>query len=70
MAQGFVIVTLEDDGDLAEYWDGTSFQADLDLADVISTKPQARYIAGSNQAIRTDVDVVIKSVNVDVTLVP
>lgn len=70
MAQGFVVATLDDDGDPVEFWDGTSFQVDLDLADVIATKPQARYVAGSNQAVRTDVDVVIKSVNVDVTLVP
>jgi hypothetical protein len=71
MAQGFVVVTLDDATGLpVEFWDGTAFQTDLDLADFIATKPEARYIAGSNQAVRTDVDVVIKAANVDITLAP
>jgi hypothetical protein len=71
MAQGFVVVTLDEATGLpAEFWDGTAFQADLDLADFIATKPEARYIAGSNQAVKTNVDVVIKAANVDITLAP
>ncbi|PHJ59448.1 hypothetical protein VF14_27080 [Nostoc linckia z18] len=69
MAAGFVVVTLDDEGDPAEYWDGTAFQADVDLADFITTKTEARYVAGSNQAVRTDVDVVYKAATQDISLV-
>ncbi|RAM50395.1 MAG: hypothetical protein C6Y22_17520 [Hapalosiphonaceae cyanobacterium JJU2] len=71
MAAGFVVVTLDEvTGNPAEYWDGTQFQADIDLADFITTKTEARYVAGSNQAVRTEVDVVYKAAESDIILVP
>ncbi len=71
MAAGFVVVTLDEaTGDPAEYWDGTQFQADLDLADFIATKTEARYVAGSNQAVRTDVDIIYKPATVTISLTP
>lgn len=71
MAQGFIVVTLDEaTGNPLEYWDGTAFQPDIDVADFITTKPQARYVAGSNQAQRTDVDVVIKKAESNIDLVP
>ncbi|NWF58121.1 MAG: hypothetical protein HXY43_02070 [Fischerella sp.] len=69
MAAGFIVVTLDQTtGDPDQYWDGTQFQPDIDLADFITTKAEARYVAGSNQAVRTDVDVVYKAAESNITL--
>lgn len=70
-AQGFIVVKLDNTtGNPTEFWDGTAFQADVNVADFIPTKPEARYVAGSNQAQDTSVDIVVKKAESTVTLVP
>ncbi|BAZ36964.1 hypothetical protein NIES4101_28850 [Calothrix sp. NIES-4101] len=71
MALGFVIVKLDEvTGDPAEYWDGSAFVADIDTADFIPTKPEARYVQGSTQAQDTSVDIVLREAESNIDLVP
>lgn len=69
MALGFVVVKVDENNAPTEYWDGTSFQAEVDLSDFVATKPEARFLQGSLQAQDTSVDIVIRAAQTDIALV-
>lgn len=69
MALGFIVVKVDENNVPTEFWNGTAFEAEIDVADFVATKPEARFLQGSLQAQDTSVDIVFKAAETNVTLV-
>jgi hypothetical protein len=70
MAQGFIVVQINDQGTPTAYWNGTAFVEEIDSSDFMETKPEARYVQGSTQAADTSVDIVVKAAESNIELLP
>ncbi|MBD2571069.1 hypothetical protein [Anabaena lutea] len=64
----YVIVKVEA-GAVTGYWDGSVFQANIDLSDVQGTVEDARFLQGSVQTQDLSFDVEYREANVTIVLV-
>lgn len=67
----YIVVALDpvDGVTITGYWNGSIFQPDINLSDVMSDLPNARFIQGSVQSQSTGFDVEYREATVTVALV-
>ncbi|HLO88908.1 MAG TPA: hypothetical protein VK203_28425 [Nostocaceae cyanobacterium] len=70
MLDGYIIVSLNPDNTVNQYWDGTIFQDEIDAADFITTVDAARFAQGSIQAQNVNFDVVYRKAKQNIELAP
>lgn len=69
MKTGFLIASLTSDGGYNGYFDGNNFEnQDLDSANIISDKTQARAALGNLQRVNADKDLTIVPVEIKITI--